>query len=81
VDPPLRTLIIIYIYIYIRKERRNTFYACMTLLTFFLEKKKDLKIGFLKYGNKGPPAGPYSYYYIYIYIYIERKDVTPSMRV
>ena len=32
--------------------------------TFFFEKKKDLKIGFLKYGNAGTPAGPYSYYYI-----------------
>ncbi len=48
--------------------RGRKFYACMTLLTFFLEKKKDLKIGFLKYGNTGGPAGPYSYYYIYIYI-------------
>jgi hypothetical protein len=33
-------------------------------------KKKILKIGFLKYGNTGGPAVPYSYYYYYIYIYI-----------
>ncbi len=37
-------------------------------MTFQKNKKKDLKIGFLKYGNTGTPAGPYSYYYIYIYI-------------
>jgi hypothetical protein len=37
------------------------------LLTFSFEKKKDLKIGFLKYGNTGGPAVLYSYYPIHIY--------------
>jgi hypothetical protein len=44
-------------------------------------KKKDLKIGFLKYGNTGETRGSvlllYIYMYIYIYIYIYSHYVIP----
>jgi hypothetical protein len=40
-----------------------SFLSFLSFLKFFF-----LKIGFLKYGNTGTPAVPYSYY-IYIYIY------------
>ena len=39
--------------------RGSKFYAWFPFFPFFCAKKKDLKKGFLKYGNAGTPAVPY----------------------